>query len=234
MFFIYLGSFIISILASDEDITGYVKFCILAYFIFISIAGCWIFNNMRTKKQRIAFNMLPATHLEKYLSRYLYVTVFWIIGGIAAFIASDLVGSLLRCFFGYGKLFEGTATAFEFCFQTPLVVANTTLEGKDYIPLFFWAVFGQASYILGGSFFRRNPLILTWCVQMLIGILASSFSLTVTDKTITMYILRFDFLDAEWVFTSTVVPIVLAILMYVLSYKIFCRMQVISNKWINV
>ncbi len=69
---------------------------------------------------------------------------------------------------------------------------------------------------------------------MLIGILASSFSLTVTDKTITMYILRFDFLDAEWVFTSTVVPIVLAILMYVLSYKIFCRMQVISNKWINV
>ncbi len=233
MFFIYLGSFIISILASDEDITGYVKFCILAYFIFISIAGCWIFNNMRTKKQRIAFNMLPATHLEKYLSRYLYVTVFWIVGGIAAFIAADLVGSLLRCFFGYGKLFEGTATAFEFCFQTPLVVANNTLEGKDYIPLFFWTVFGQASYILGGSFFRRNPLILTWCVQMLIGFLAS-FSLTVISKTLDLSILRCDLDASELSYIAIAVFIVLTALMYFLSYRIFCRMQVISNKWINV
>ncbi len=233
MFFVYLAIFAISIIAASKDLKGYMMACLFAYTVLISIAGCWIFNNMKTKEERIAFMMLPATDLEKYLSRYLYVTVFWIIGGIAAFIAADFLGTLIRYLLGYGSLFEGTRTIVRLCFHETIQIGSLRFEGPLLVLTIASTVFGHSFNIFGGTIFRRRQLILTWVLQSAIS-MPVSWILALSFHTVDFEYVIGKVLTPGGMYIGSAVYIVLTALMYVLSYKIFRRMQVISNKWINV
>ena len=67
MVFAFTVPFIIHLLSSYKasemtvanNLTTATQMNILIYLIFAMIGGCWIFNNMKTKEQRITFKMLP-------------------------------------------------------------------------------------------------------------------------------------------------------------------------------
>ena len=73
-----------------------VELCTLVYLVVIIIAGTWIFADMGTKAQRIKVKMLPATDLEKYLVRWLGVTLGTMVAGIAAYCVADVL-RILTC-----------------------------------------------------------------------------------------------------------------------------------------
>ena len=103
MFFLYLMPFIISVMSShgkpdiivEHNIHGATITCISFFTFYIMISGCWILNNMKTKEQRITFKMLPASDLEKYLSRVIYITVVWFAIGILTYFLADICRILM-------------------------------------------------------------------------------------------------------------------------------------------
>ena len=58
------------------------------YFCFLLTANL-LYSKEQKKQQRVALLMLPATNLEKFLSRWLYMIVFSVIVGILTFIVAD-------------------------------------------------------------------------------------------------------------------------------------------------
>lgn len=212
-----------------------VRACIIYYLLFLMIGGCWIFNNMKTKEQRIAFKMLSASDFEKFAVRFLYVTVAWSVMGFAAFCLADILRITVCLISGFDWVactipdfvtiwFTGHDTSGNLLVNdippTSLQLAGTAL-----------AVWGHSLYILGGAFFRRRQFVLTSCVHLIIGILFITVS--VTDNDLMSNIHSEEQINLM-LYATAVLLTVLGVLNWWLSYKIFKRMQVINNKWINV
>nr|CRY94992.1 hypothetical protein [uncultured prokaryote] len=67
--------------------------CLITFFSFL-LGASLLWNNLGTKEQRITYLMLPATNLEKYLSRLLLCTVGMLGINAVAFFAADVLRML--------------------------------------------------------------------------------------------------------------------------------------------
>ena len=65
--------------------------CTFIYVLLIVFSGTWIFADIKTKGQRIALKMLPATDLEKFLVRFIAITLGTSVAGIVAFCIADVL-----------------------------------------------------------------------------------------------------------------------------------------------
>lgn len=225
MFFLYLIPFIISVMSShgkldiiaESDIQSATITCISFFTFYIMISGCWILNNIKTKEQRIMFKMLPASDLEKYLSRVIYITVIWFAIGILTYFLADICRMLI-C------LISGTHGTYS---TIPLALKMILTENHMIYAWVFWA---HSLYVLGGAFFRRRQLILTSCVHFLLGFIAlflsrykSSVIIDPDDTHINVLLCIYPF-----------IAFAIALFNWWLAYKLFKRSQVINNKWINL
>ena len=66
-------------------------FSAIALFIFFLITASTLYRGEQKKQQRIAWLMLPATNLEKFLSRWIYMLAFSIVGGVLPFFVADVI-----------------------------------------------------------------------------------------------------------------------------------------------
>lgn len=225
MFFLYLIPFIISVMSSygkldiiaESDIQSATITCISFFTFYIMISGCWILNNMKTKEQRIMFKMLPASDLEKYLSRVIYITVIWFAIGILTYFLADICRMLI-C------LISGTHGTYS---TIPLALKMILTENHMIYAWVFWA---HSLYVLGGAFFRRRQFILTSCVHFLLGFIAlflsrykGSVIIDPDDTHINVLLCIYPF-----------IAFAIALFNWWLAYKLFKRSQVINNKWINL
>jgi hypothetical protein len=109
--------------------------------------------------------------------------------------------------------------------------------------LFAWVFYIHSLYIVGGTLFRRQQFLFTSGTIVVVGIL-----LIMLLNQIDWNSIHFDFITGTWdektlTYTQIFHPsfyIINSVLMlliafhYWVSYKLFCRMQVINNKWLNV
>ena len=70
---------------------GVGAFSAIAMFIFFLISASTLYRGEQKKQQRIAWLMLPASNLEKFLSRWIYLLVFSLVGGLLSFFVADLI-----------------------------------------------------------------------------------------------------------------------------------------------
>ncbi|MDY4407517.1 MAG: hypothetical protein SPE53_00060 [Prevotella sp.] len=195
-------------------------FCTGLFFVYIMISGCWIGSNLKTKQQIIMYKMLPASNLERFLSRYLYITFIWIMGGILAFAAADLVQIIVNIIIG-----NEVKSSIPFIY---IAISDGSEEGLpfiEFLAMYLVYVWIHSLYILGGVFFRKNQFVLTTLVNIVLAIV-----LTKIIKETGIFI----FIDDIQTTFIIVFLILLIALNYYLSYKLFCRIQVINNKWINL
>jgi len=225
MFFLYLIPFIISVMSShgkldiiaESDIQSATITCISFFTFYIMISGCWILNNMKTKEQRIMFKMLPASDLEKYLSRVIYITVIWFAIGILTYFLADICRMLI-C------LISGTHGTYS---TIPLALKMILTENHMIYAWVFWA---HSLYVLGGTFFRRRQFILTSCVHFLLGFIALFLSRYKNSVIIDPDDMHINVLLCIYPF----IAFAIALFNWWLAYKLFKRSQVINNKWINL
>jgi hypothetical protein len=95
----------------------------------------------------------------------------------------------------------------------------------------------HATYILGGALFRKSPFVLTTLVMFVLSVLVGQVlhdSQLLNEITLADYNPQTGLHISPWVWTAGTVNYLLALLFYWLSYKLFCRMQVINNKWLNL
>lgn len=220
-----------------DNFNSFTSFALFVFLIICSIGGCWIFNNMKTKEQRITFKMLPATDLEKFVVRALYATVVWWLMGFIAFCLADLFRMLISLIAGIDIVKSAIPDFLNMLFGGN--DHNISIFGETdmtyVLPLTFaanaWAFWVHSLYILGGVLFRRRQFVQTTLAHCIIGL---AFTPIIVD-----FVDSLDKATAEQMFcivmwTAGSVFTLLFLLNWWLSYKIFRRMQVINNKWLNL
>lgn len=207
-----------------EDMTELVMMVLWCYMMF---GGCWLFSTMKTQSQRTAFLMQPASNLEKFVVRCIFVTVVWALIAVAAFLLSDLLRVLLSYVLRTGS--------HQFAFSSFFLPAFSHFSGVPFVndlkSLFLLGlVWHHSLFLLGGAFFRRHQFIFTALVLFvvsqaltIIGV-AIGYNINWDEYTIDMNVLYY------YILFGLIAAIILN---YVLSYRIFTRMQIINNKWMN-
>lgn len=224
-------------IVAEHNFQSFTSFALFVFLIICSIGGCWIFSNMKTKEQRITFKMLPATDLEKFVVRALYATVVWWLMAFVAFCLADLFRMLVSLVAGVS--IKGSAVPLFFS----MISANTdvninTLNSGDvafaaaiYTMANAWAFWVHSLYILGGTLFRRRQFVQTTLAHCVIGLVFTPILINFVDTSYAVA-LRETIISMVWV--AAVVFIVWGLVDWWLSYRIFRRMQVINNKWLNI
>lgn len=80
------------IVDADTYEQAFVVMTVMTYVVFticMVLSGSMMFNNMKSKQMRISFLVLPASNLEKFLSRWLITTVGALVVFIAALVVAD-------------------------------------------------------------------------------------------------------------------------------------------------
>ena len=221
------------------------EFLAAIFILFFFISACNIFSNMKTKLQRESFMMLPANNLEKYAARFLMMSVGSILIMVIATLIGDFVQFVLSFFMtpGYHASIIGSSLS--------QIYKAATDSGNDPISILAWQCKADAALIgwsflimiysftlLGGTFFRKQPIILTAVsgiiIFMIIGYCGSKLEEWGAFDFYTH--LNYDNPGTSLciaIFWSVVFLALAAVSLWA-SYKLFTRMQVICNKWINI
>ena len=226
----------------EDSMTGFLATILIAFFF---VSACNIFSNMKTKLQRESFMMLPANNLEKYAARFLMMSVGSILIMVIATLIGDFVQFVLSFFMtpGYHASIIGSSLS--------QIYKAATDSGNDPISILAWQCKADAALIgwsflimiysftlLGGTFFRKQPIILTAVsgiiIFMIIGYCGSKLEEWGAFDFYTH--LNYDNPGTSLciaIFWSVVFLALAAVSLWA-SYKLFTRMQVICNKWINI
>lgn len=226
----------------EVRMTGFLATILIAFFF---VSACNIFSNTKTKLQRESFMMLPANNLEKYAARFLMMSVGSILIMVIATLIADFVQFILSFFMtpGYHASIIGSSLR--------QIYEAATDAGNDPISILAWQCKADAALIgwsflimiysftlLGGTFFRKQPIILTAVsgiiIFMIIGYCGSKLEEWGAFDFYTH--LNYDNPGTSLciaIFWSVVFLALAAVSLWA-SYKLFTRMQVICNKWINI
>ena len=226
----------------EGNMTGFLAAIVILFFF---ISPCNIFSNMKTKLQRENFMMLPANNLEKYAARFLMMSVGSILMMLIATLIADFVQFVLSFFMtpGYHTSIIGSSLSQIYkaatntgdnpiCILAGQYKIDAAILGWSFLTMIY------SFCLLGGTFFRKQPIILTAVsgiiIFMIIGYCGSEleewgacdfFKHLYYDNPGTSLCIA--------IFWS-VVFLALAAFSLWASYKLFTRMQVICNKWINI
>ena len=212
--------------------SAYMFFGFISFMVIYVLASC-IFRNMKTKLQRESFLMLPATNLEKYAARFLVVTVGGLVTLLGALVISDIIQLIFSIFITPGFHISLTWPVLSHTISPIGNSWQTILVGCSFL------IFAHSFATLGGSFYRKLPVLLTACTGLALCLI---FAYIVNelgeagwrDFVGTLHIEEGSSAQYCAVFTSSAVFLALAAFNYWASYKLFTRMQVICNKWINI
>ena len=206
-------------------------------FVLMMVAGCSIFKNLLSRQNRITFLSLPASNLEKYISRFIWVNVGYAIMFVIAVIFADLILALFSLMLGLGVHGSVTVTLFAGLFESKTTVLYSRILNPGYFSVMVCTImlFMQSSWTLLGTLFRKNAWLWTLCIQVILG---TSWVMAISGPDSFLSQLWHSFhstLGHDLFFwTHIILGLAASALMYWGSYRIFCRMQVINNKWLNV
>lgn len=169
-----LYSFPHSYFIVERDLNYYYEcrmtgFLAAIFILFIFISACNIFSNMKTKLQRESFMMLPANNLEKYAARFLMMSIGSIIMMLIATLIADFVQFVLSFFMtpGYHASIIGSSLSQIYKAATDATCNNPisilAWQCKIDAALVGWSflIMIYSFTLLGGTFFRKQPIILT-------------------------------------------------------------------------
>ena len=221
------------------------RFLAAIFILLIFVSASNIFGNMKTKLQRESFLMLPANNLEKYAARFLMMSVGSILMMLIATLVADFVQFILSFFMTPGyhasiigsslrQIYEAATNTGDnpICILAGQCKIDAALVGWSFLIMIY------SFTLLGGTFFRKQPIILTAVSGIIIFMIIGYCGSKLEEWG------AFDFythLNYDNPGTSLCVAIFWSVVFLALaavslwaSYKLFTRMQVICNKWINI
>ena len=210
---------------------GIVFFCIAMLF-----GATSMFSQMKDTRQRSAYLLWPVSHLEKYVVSFLHSFVLMAILTVVAYLLADtlrvfvdwLTGRVV--IWGMTKLTEPMGDAVFEQWQTTWM-------------LFTWVFYIHSLYIVGGTLFRRQQFLLTSGTIAVVTILLIIVLNQIDWNSVDIKFITYTWDKKTNTYINTFYPFfyilhsvlcALIIFNYWASYKLFTRMQVINNKWLNV
>ena len=209
-----------------------------------------IMENMITKEKRIAFLMLPATMVEKFVARFLIVTVGLALAVVVAASLAEITRYLVLPLFNVPETFHQSVL-----YQ---VLSMASLDGEQAyrgsgyalnMPYQNWLgemcgwaflIWSHSLYILGGSYWYKKPFFKTLGALILISILCSVLSVHIISWVGNDGMRSFaEWLEAnfQWMTLNKLLSLGVAFFSaftmfnWWLSYRLFTRSQVIKPKF---
>ena len=211
-----------------------VMFGVLFFCMAMLFGATSMFSQMKDTRKRSAYLLWPVSNVEKYIVSFLYSVVFMAILTVAAYMLADTLRVLIDWLTGRVVVWGVPKLAEPF-------VSNAAFEEWQMAWMFFaWVFYIHSIYIVGGTLFRRQQFLLTSGTIAVVAILLIMILNQINPQ--------FDFITGNWdektkTYTHTfhtsfyILNTVVTLLIpfhYWASYKLFTRMQVINNKWLNV
>lgn len=211
-------------------------YAVITFIAFYILASC-IFNNMKTKLQRESFLMLPAYNIEKFVARFLVMSI----GGLVQLLAALILADVIQLIFSF-IITPGFHTSITWPVLSHISSIPVPLSGNDWLKItsiYAFLLFAHSFATLGGAFYRKKPVLLTACTGILLCMILGYIINELGEVGAFDFFSHVDFSNGSMAdfcstITLTVVFLVLAAFNYWASYKIFTRMQVICNKWTNI
>lgn len=216
------------------------------YLFAIFLGASFVFKNVATKQQRIAFFSLPASNLEKFLVRLFHVMIGYPLCFLVALAFADImqlfllfillkgpdysvvVKSVTALFTPIYKDINGEIIKGWLLFPNGFTLVGI-MESLSYLTFF---AFNYAFWIFCGTLFRRNAWLLTLASQVVIGFVVIMIFRVLSFPSVGNLLNESSVLALAYLFIA--IAWVVIALMYWGSYRLFSRMQVINNKWLNV
>lgn len=215
----------------DLSYLGMSQYVLMISSIAMYMMATQIFMVMKTTGQREQFLMLPASNLEKYISRFLFSTL----GAAVAMITAIVVSDLVQLIFSFVLLPGHHQSLCLYAVALLWKIWTTFIENNDStgslllsLSIVTCGVLVHSFFILCGTLFRKHTIVVSGILFIVMTYLVIYVIESVPD-TITTCLMHG---DNSWLFS--IAELLLAGFQYWLSYKVFTRMQVICNKWINL
>ena len=198
-------------------------FSAIAVFV---LGGSFMFQNFKTKHDDQRYLMLPASNLEKFLMRY----SIWLLS-LPCFLLAFVVGDVVQWVVNTLLAHKGTMLVMQY-------LANATYEvnwnsdipralGVSIALTFVWL---HSVYVVGATFFRSHKF--NWVLTSIVLIAGGIFGGTLWPND--YFALHIDEHTAIYLlYLWNGIYVLLIALNFWLSYRFFCRQQVIG-KFVNV
>jgi hypothetical protein len=246
---------------ADEVYKGY---CMIVFHSCSSAVGIYLMlllagfkGNMQTQGDRINVLMLPATNLEKFVARTLYLLLFVAVSSFLAIVVADILHMIVFPFFENASedvLCRSLIPGLWEVKTHTQVLANTESArniGVSYsvymAGAFILSVLNCSLFVLGGCYWRKHHFIKTFALLMsaaiaLVVVIGVNYSeaITVTDGApVSAAQMVCDKLFWGLGYDSIfyllmVVCSVWTVLNCWLAYRFFCRLQVVEPKRFNL
>ena len=217
----------------DLSYWGMSQYVLMIFSIAMYMMATQIFMVMKTTGQREQFLMLPASNLEKYISRFLFSTL----GAAVAMITAIVVSDLVQLIFSFVLLPGHHQSLCLYAVALLWKIWTTFIESIDSagalmlsLLIMTCGVLVHSFFILCGTLFRKHTIVVSG-ILFIVMIYLVIYVIESVPGTITTCLMHG---DNSWIFCLLIAELLLAGFQYWLSYKVFTRMQVICNKWINL
>ena len=206
--------------------------------VLIIVNGANIIRDLKTKQQRIDELVLPATNLEKFTARVLASTVLVLILAAAGIVAGDILQMLINMLLHKGTF--GSISLYATKQMYSMMETNIlAIENVAHKPIRFMFVLtlisSNAFYLLGGMVFRKTAWLKTTLAVIVISI--ALFCLFVGYAYVVYGYTNYVVYMPEWMrsawFNITLL-IVQTCACYYFAYRIYCRLQAINTRWLNI
>lgn len=199
-------------------------FSMMAMYIYFLITASTLYRGEQKKQQRIAWLMLPATNLEKFLSRWIYMLVFMLVGGVLTLFLADCIHMIWLQIAGHPVHSMAKALV------QNLPHANKYNPLIEIVNIYLAFVVIHSIFLLGGVFFKKFHFIATSAVVVIAFacIVATANMLGYRDTPV-----AHDEVTKQiifWIIANSG----LTVLFTWLAYRLFCRWQVVTHKFANI
>ena len=223
-------------------------------FIFILVLGGFytassIMENMDTQQNRISFLMLPATSLEKFITRAMYVTLGFALTIFIALLLAVVTRFLFLPLFNLPEEYHQSVLPFMWNELMAVETMKFVGEGADesytigiMTNVIGWLVlfWTHSFFVLGGCYWQKHPFWKTLGVIMLVNHLLGLIGVLLIQsfEDVNWHIVV-EWLDANlsWITIEGILSFLivlftcLLVLNWWLSYRYFKRSQVIKPKF---
>ena len=208
------------------------------FFCFSMLFGAsFLFSGLKDTRKRSAYLLWPVSNIEKYVISLLLSVLWLAVITIGAYFVADT----LRVFIDW---VTGRVVIWGFPQIVTQIIGPAPFEYWQMAwMLITWTFYVHSLYILGGTLFRRQQFLLTSVTIAAVGILLIVILNQIDWKGVDV-----EFINGYWdektnTYIHTFYPFfyilntalsALIVFHYWASYKLFTRIQVINNKWLNV
>ena len=250
-FYRFLGpyaAFLLVMWFSSMNMTNFNEFSDIVSGTFFSVlffggsfTASYVLETMNTQQKRISFLMLPATSFEKFLARFLYVTLGFVVLSTIALLLAEITRFLLLPLFNLPDTFK--QSTLPNVWQTIMNVRTFYFNDSgimESVVGWLFLIWIHSFFLLGGCRWYKNAFWKTLGLVILVNfffIFVLVNLVELLDEGVMEEILLWCEANFSWVTVTGILSFVIVMFVFLillnwwLSYSCFTRSQVIKPKF---